>query len=99
MSMTRASAPFPGPGGEHAVNVVECTIPPDVTIEQWRRLRRARVATRGHPWPPRLPAAGGVPGPGGRRGDHLPDTASRCDHTGRFEPPAATVHPLRRRAD
>ena len=39
-----------GSRGEHAMNVVECTIPSEMTIEQWRRLRRGGVPTRGNPW-------------------------------------------------
>jgi hypothetical protein len=89
------------------VSVVECTIPPDVTIRQWRRLRHAGVSTRG----------------GEQPCDHVHETTSRYDHAvrrlqlllvcpvcktekvihdlayePRFEPSGATVHPLRRRA-
>ena len=46
-----------GSRGEHAMNIVECTIPSDMTIAQWRRLRRGGVPTRGNPWSLLLAAA------------------------------------------
>lgn len=84
VGMTPASVPVPGSGGEHVVNVVECTIPPDVTIEQWRRLRRAGVPTRGNPWSRLLGAAGRVARHGEQPAcNHLHDTSSRYDHAAR----------------
>jgi hypothetical protein len=32
------------------LNIVECTIPPDMTVEQWRRLRRGSAVTQGNRW-------------------------------------------------
>jgi hypothetical protein len=81
--MTPASVPVPGSGGEHAANVVECTIPPDVTIGQWRRLRRASVPPRLNPWSLLLAAAGRVARHGEQPCDHLHDTTSRYDHVAR----------------
>jgi ribosomal protein L44E len=74
-----APVPFPGSRGEHAMNVVECTIPSDMTIEQWRRLRRGGVPTRGNPWSLLLAAARRVARHGEQPCDHLHDTASRYD--------------------
>ena len=62
------------------MNVVECTIPPNMTIEQWRRLRRGSVPTRGNPWSLLLAAARRVARHGEQPCDHLHDTASRYDH-------------------
>src|ERR687891_233740 len=102
--MTPAPVPFPGSRGEHAMNVVECTIPPKMTIEQWRRLRGGSVPTRGNPWSLLLAAAS--------RYDHAAKrlelllTCPVCKtekvihslaYEPRFEPSGATVHPLRRR--
>jgi hypothetical protein len=78
--MTPASVPFPASRAEHAVNVVECTIPSDMTIEQWRRLRRGKVPTRGKPWSLLVAAARRVAGHREQPCDHLHDTASRYDH-------------------
>ena len=39
------------------MDVVECTIPPDMTIERWRQLRRGGVPKRGNPWSLLLAAA------------------------------------------
>ena len=75
-----APAPFRGSRGEHAMNVVECTIPSDMTIEQWRRLRRGGVPTRGNPWSLLLAAARRVARHGEQPCDHLHETASRYDH-------------------
>jgi hypothetical protein len=61
------------------MNVVECTIPSDMTIEQWRRLRRGVVPMRGNPWSLLLAAARRVAGHGEQPCDHLHDTASRYD--------------------
>jgi ribosomal protein L44E len=74
-----APLPFPGSRGEHAMNVVECTIPSDMTIEHWRRLRRGGVPTRGNPWSLLLAAARRVARHGEQPCDHLHDTASRYD--------------------
>jgi ribosomal protein L44E len=65
--------------GEHAVNVVECTIPSEMTIEQWRRRRRGGVPTRGNPWSLLLAAARRVARHREQPCDHLHDTASRYD--------------------
>jgi ribosomal protein L44E len=62
------------------MNVVECTIPPNMTIEQWRQLRRGSVPTRGNPWSLLLAAARRVARHGEQPCDHLHDTASRYDH-------------------
>jgi len=62
------------------MNVVECTIPPNMTIEQWRQLRRGNVLTRGNPWSLLLAAARRVARQGELPCDHLHDTASRYDH-------------------
>ena len=62
------------------MNVVECTIPPNMTIEQWRRLRRSSVPTRGNPWSLLLAAARRVARHGEQPCDHLHDTVSRYDH-------------------
>jgi ribosomal protein L44E len=62
------------------MNVVECTIPSDMTIEQWRRLRRGGVPTRGNPWSLLLAAVRRVARHGEQPCDHLHDTASRYDH-------------------
>jgi UDP-N-acetyl-D-mannosaminuronate dehydrogenase len=50
----------------HAVVVIECTIPPDMTCEEWRRWRSARVRPL-----PREHVHERVPGPSsaGRTGD------------------------------
>jgi ribosomal protein L44E len=68
-----------GSRGEHAMNVVECTIPSDMTIEQWRRLRRGGVPTRGNPRLLLLAAARRVARHGEQPCDHLHDTTSRYD--------------------
>ena len=68
-----------GSRGEHAMNVVECTIPPEMTIEQWRRLRRGGVPTRGNPWSLLLAAARRVAPHGEQPCDRLHDTASRYE--------------------
>jgi hypothetical protein len=60
--------------------VVECTIPPDMTIERWRRLRRSTAPTQRDPWSRLLAAARRVARHGERRCDHLHDTVSRYDH-------------------
>jgi hypothetical protein len=78
--MTPASVPFPASRADYAVNVVECTIPSDMTIQQWRRLRRGSVPTRGKPWSLLLAAARRVACHGEHPCDHLHDTASRYDH-------------------
>jgi ribosomal protein L44E len=65
------------------VNLVECTIPPDVTIEQWRRLRRATVPTRGNPRSLVLAFARRVRRHGEQPCEHLHGTASRYDHAAR----------------
>jgi hypothetical protein len=39
------------------MNIVECTIPPDMTIEQWRRLRRCSALPQRNPWSLLLVAA------------------------------------------
>ena len=83
------------------MNVVECTIPPNMTIEQWRWLRRGNVPT---PCDHLHDTAS--------RYDH---TAKRLEllltcpvcktekvihslaYEPRFEPSGATVHPLRQR--
>jgi ribosomal protein L44E len=62
------------------VNVVECTIPSDMTIEQWRRLRCGSGLPRGNPWSLLLGAARRVARHGEQPCDHLHDTASRYDH-------------------
>jgi hypothetical protein len=62
------------------MNVVECTIPANMTIEQWRQLRRASVPARGNPWSLLLAAARRVARHGEQPCDHLHDTASRYDH-------------------
>ena len=62
------------------MNVVECTIPSDMTIGQWRRLRRGSVPTRGNPWSLLLAVARRVTRHGEQSCDHLHDTASRYDH-------------------
>jgi hypothetical protein len=61
------------------MNVVECTIPPDVTIERWRRLRRSTAPTQRDPWSRLLAAA--------RRVHSLA-------YESRFEPSVASVHAL-----
>jgi len=68
-----------GSRGEHAMSVVECTIPSEMTIEQWRRLRRGGVPMRGNPWSLLLAAARRVARHGEQPCDHLHDTASRYD--------------------
>ena len=62
------------------MNVVECTIPPNTTIAQWRQLRRDSVPTRGNPWSLLRAAARRVARHGDLPCDHLHDTASRYDH-------------------
>ena len=78
--MTPAPVPFPGSDGEHTMNVVECTIPSEMTIERWRRLRRSPAASQRHPWSLLLAAAQRVTRRGEKPCDHLHDTASRYDH-------------------
>src|ERR687895_183515 len=78
--MTPALVPFPRSRGEHAMNVLECTIPLDTTIEQWRRLRRSAAPTHRNPWSLLLAAARRVARHGEQQCDHLHDTASRYDH-------------------
>jgi ribosomal protein L44E len=60
--------------------VVECTIPPDMRIERWRRLRRSTAPTQRDPWSRLLAAARRVARHGERRCDHLHDTVSRYDY-------------------
>ena len=72
--------PAPGSRGEHAMTIVECTIPPGMTIEQWRRLRRGSALTQRNPWSLLLVAARRVARHGAQPCDHLHDTASRYDH-------------------
>jgi ribosomal protein L44E len=60
--------------------VVECTIPPDMTIERWRRFRRSTAPTQRDPWSRLLAAARRVARHGERRCDHLHDTVNRYDH-------------------
>ena len=62
------------------MNVVECTIPPDMTIEQWRRLRRSAAPAHRNLWSLLLAAARRVARHGEQQCDHLHDTASRYDH-------------------
>jgi ribosomal protein L44E len=62
------------------MNVVECTIPPNMTIEQWRQLRRGSVPVRVNPWSLLLAAARRVARHGEQPCEHLHDTASRYDH-------------------
>jgi ribosomal protein L44E len=63
------------------MNVVECTIPPNMTIAQWRQFRRSGVRTRGNPWSLLLAAARRVARHGEQPCDHLHETASRYDHS------------------
>jgi ribosomal protein L44E len=60
--------------------VVECTIPPDMAIERWRRLRRSTATTQRDPWSRLLAAARRVARHGERPCDQLHDTVSRYDH-------------------
>jgi hypothetical protein len=86
--MTPAPVAAPGSRRDHAMNIVECTIPPDMTIEQWRRLRRGIALTQRNPWSLLLVAARRVARHGEQPCDHLHDTASRHDHaTKRLELP------------
>jgi ribosomal protein L44E len=62
------------------MNIVECTIPPDMTIEQWRRLRRGSALTQRNPWSLLLVAARRVARHAEQPCDHLHETASRYDH-------------------
>jgi ribosomal protein L44E len=62
------------------MNVVECTIPPDMTIERWRGFRRSTARTKRNPWSLLLAAARRVARHGEKPCDHLHDTASRYDH-------------------
>jgi hypothetical protein len=62
------------------MNVVECTIPPHMTIERWPRLRRSTAPTQRDPWSRLLAATRRVARHGERRCDHLHDTVSRYDH-------------------
>ena len=62
------------------MNIVESTIPPHMTIEQWRRLRRGSTLTQRNLWSLLLVAARRVARHGARACDHLHDTASRYDH-------------------
>jgi ribosomal protein L44E len=78
--MTPAPVPAPGSRREHAMNIVECTIPADMTIEQWRRLRRGSALTQRNPWSLLLVAARRVARHGKGTCDHLHDTVSRYDH-------------------
>ena len=72
--------PFPPPGEDRAcgVEIVECTIPADMTITQWRRTRSAaakgRHASRALRAVLRLPPRREV------RCDHTQDTTTRYDH-------------------
>ena len=61
------------------MNVVECTIPTDMTIERLRRRRRTAPAQR-HPWSILLAAARRLTRRGEKPCDHLHDTVSRYDH-------------------
>ena len=62
------------------MNVVECTIPPNMTIEQWRQLHPGSVPARGNPWSLLLAVARRVARHGQQPCDHLHDTASRYDY-------------------
>ena len=62
------------------IAVVECTIPPDMTIERWRRLRRSAAPAQRDQWSRLLAAARRVARRGERRCDHLHDSVSRYDH-------------------
>ena len=72
--------PFPTPGEDraHGVELVECTIPADMTIAQWRRTRspaaRGRHPSRALRALLRLPPSREV------RCDHLQGTTTRYDH-------------------
>ena len=56
-------------------------IPPDMTIERWRRLRRSTAPTQRDPWSRSLAAPRRVARHGESRCDHVHDTVSRYDHT------------------
>ncbi len=62
------------------MNIVESTIPPNMTIEQWRQLRRGSTVAQRNPWSLLLVAARRVARHGTRACDHLHDTAGRYDH-------------------
>src|SRR3954453_19130198 len=80
MPLSGRDHPTSGSRDEHVMNVVECTIPANMTIEQWRQLRRGSVPTRGKPCSLLLAAARRGARHGEQPCDHLHDTASRYDH-------------------
>lgn len=77
--MFPAPLPDPGSGDERArgVDIVECTIPADMTIAQWRRTRS--TAAKGRHAPRALGAVLRLVPRREVRCDHLHDTTTRYD--------------------